>query len=164
MAVASTKCTTSVVKRLCQSRKRQRLSNVRLSCSNLKISSSLSTMCPRGCVVADQRARKDHTTEALEASTILLALNPEFFTAWNYRREILLDLLTEDNTERLISDDLDLTQRFLRKHPKVYCLWNHRRWCLIEITQRLPATAIAYWKEELALVQAMLKIDARNCA
>lgn len=121
-------------------------------------------MCLRGCVVAYQRARKDHTTEALEASTILLALNPEFFTAWNYRREILLELFTEENTDRLISDDLDLTQRFLRKHPKVYCLWNHRRWCLMEITKRLPTTAISCWKEELALVEAMLKIDARNCA
>ncbi|WFD36413.1 protein geranylgeranyltransferase type II [Malassezia cuniculi] len=112
--------------------------------------------------VAARRARNDLTDDALDATTMLLACNPEFYSAWNYRREILLAILTEDNAKRLISADLELTQRFLRKHPKVYWLWNHRRWCLVTLAQRVPSAALAQWKQELGLVEAMLEIDARN--
>ena len=95
---------------------------------------------------------------------MLLACNPEFYSAWNYRREILLAIFSQENTERLISADLELTQRFMRKHPKVYWLWNHRRWCLVAVSERLREVAMEYWKRELALVELMLEIDARNCA
>ena len=121
-------------------------------------------MLPKECVNANERARNDHTADALDATTMLLACNPELYTAWNYRREILLAIVTPENTERLIDADLELTQRFLRKHPKVYWLWNHRRWCLVTVSERVPESAMPHWKRELALVEAMLEIDARNCA
>jgi geranylgeranyl transferase type-2 subunit alpha len=43
-----------------------------------------------------QKKAKEYTREALDLTTKLLDLNPEFYTIWNYRRYILLNgLLSE---------------------------------------------------------------------
>lgn len=97
--------------------------------------------------------------DALGSTTVLLSLNPEYYSVWNYRRTILLHRLDgADDPARaaLLAEDLALTQESMRTHPKVYWLWNHRRWCL----ERLPGTD--KWRKELALVDVMLGMDPRN--
>lgn len=107
----------------------------------------------------------------LESTTALLTCNPEYYSAWNYRREILLHMFQDDKTSegdttslqtRLLNDDLILLQQNMRLYPKVYWLWNHRRWCL----QMLPdkeSNASEKWRKELSLVDMMLEMDPRNC-
>lgn len=122
------------------------------------------------CIYLTQRNNGDFTSEALESTTALLSLNPEYYSVWNYRREILLHLFEEAKEEsqrvraRLLAEDLALTQQSMRTHPKVYWLWNHRRWCLSMLPN--PGTdrdsAQIKWKKELALVDMMLNMDARN--
>jgi hypothetical protein len=115
-----------------------------------------------------QRARGDLNHEALDSTTSVLAVNPEYYTAWNYRRNILDKLLECSSTvekARLIQNDMALLQQSMRAHPKVYWLWNHRRWCL----HKLPTDGTSEearqrkWREELSLVDMMLDMDARNC-
>lgn len=38
-----------------------------------------------------QRSAGDHSPDAFDLTTKVLDLNPEFYTIWNYRREIMLN-------------------------------------------------------------------------
>ncbi|KAK0558064.1 Rab geranylgeranyltransferase [Tilletia horrida] len=113
--------------------------------------------------------------EALDSTTQLLSLNPEFFSAWNYRRAILSHLFktaaegqndTEgeegqaSRTTALLQDDLELTMHALRAHPKVYWIWSHRTWCLEQLPD--PKRDGKKWKAELKLAEHMLELDPRN--
>lgn len=93
------------------------------------------------------RTAKTHTKEALDVTTELLALNPEYYTIWNFRRKILLEIPEE------MRADLPFTQKLLQRYPKSYWLFNHRKW----ITVKLGNEA-----QELQLVEKMLNLDARN--
>ena len=123
---------------------------------------------------------------ALQQTTHVLTLNPELYTVWNYRREILLHLWAApsptatssdvfaslrdpgpsssstsnqgeaSHKHQLLQDDLMLTEHALRAHPKVYWIWNHRTWCLHALATQ------AAWETELSLVDRMLQLDPRN--
>ncbi|CED84161.1 Protein geranylgeranyltransferase type II, alpha subunit [Phaffia rhodozyma] len=112
---------------------------------------------------------------SFDLTTKALQLNPELYTAWNYRRKILLRGLFPNSTQvtvhNLLLSDLNMTTVFLKSFPKVYWIWTHRRWCLDnipsgpggsedgkeDITWRREA-----WERELMLVEKMLSMDARN--
>lgn len=66
----------------------------------------------------------------------------------------------------LLKSELKLTMAYLQIHPKVYWIWNHRKWCL----ENAPAGPddgeewrCGFWKGELAVIEALLDADARNC-
>jgi len=115
---------------------------------------------------------KDWGADALNLTTRLLAINPEFYTVWNYRRNIFLHGLFPNSSpsqiNTILNDDLSMTTSTLRQHPKVYWIWNHRRWCLENIpddpgdgTEKL-AWKRACWARELFVVEKMLDADPRN--
>ncbi|KAK9469419.1 hypothetical protein V1512DRAFT_218412 [Lipomyces arxii] len=106
-----------------------------------------------------ERSKANHTAEALQLTTSLLRLNPEYYTIWNYRREILsLGLfvgIEDEEIQSIIDKELTFLFDCLREHPKCYWIWNHRQWCL-------NTAAKPSWKLELGLVTKMLEYDARN--
>jgi len=124
--------------------------------------------------VLDRRRAKDYSDKALELTTELLRLNPEFYSIWNYRREIFLKGLFPNSipgeANRLLQDDLTFTLGALKEHPKVYWIWTHRRWCL----ERIPEDDSTdegsdplrwqrqTWSHELLVVEKILDRDARN--
>ncbi|KAI0637106.1 rab-protein geranylgeranyltransferase [Trametes polyzona] len=121
--------------------------------------------------VLARRKEKSWTPESFELTTKLLHVNPEFYTVWNYRRNILLHGLFPQRTPAeindLLSDELSLTTTFLKQHPKVYWIWNHRQWCLQQVpdgpTEADPhAWRQAYWNKELYVVEKMHDVDPRN--
>ncbi|KAF8337487.1 rab-protein geranylgeranyltransferase [Cantharellus anzutake] len=124
--------------------------------------------------ILDRRNAKDYSNEALESTTRLLQLNPEFYTIWNYRREIFLRGLFPNSApkdvNRFLQDDLAFTLSALKEHPKVYWIWNHRRWCLEQIPPDYSedeGTEPLHWQRqtwnrELTVVEKMLDADARN--
>ncbi|KAI0703600.1 rab-protein geranylgeranyltransferase, partial [Cytidiella melzeri] len=113
----------------------------------------------------------DYSRDAFNLTTRILHINPEFYTAWNYRRNIMLKEIfpngTPQETNDLLNEDLDMTTAFLKQHPKVYWIWNHRRWCLENVPDG-PSESdsngwrTANWNKELYVVEKMLDADARN--
>lgn len=96
----------------------------------------------------------------LRLTSQILQYNPDHYTIWNYRREILLRGVFVDMDEAqktsLLQQDLAFFMELIRINPKSYWLWNHRRWCLATMTN-------PDWQQELKLVVKMLDLDARNC-
>ncbi|WVR06578.1 hypothetical protein IAU60_003610 [Kwoniella sp. DSM 27419] len=118
--------------------------------------------------VLSRKRSQAYTDESLGKTTQLLDLNPEFYTIWNFRREILLSLFPSLPPEEVVghlTSDLRLTTSYLLVHPKVYWIWNHRKWCL-ESVPAGPGESSKwreeFWKGELKLVEKMLDADARN--
>jgi geranylgeranyl transferase type-2 subunit alpha len=111
--------------------------------------------------VFELRDSKNHTLDAFDKTTALISLNPEFYTIWNYRREIMLDLISTTNSEsykKLLNEDLKLVMSILKRFPKCYWIWNHRRWCLFELVK----IGTVDWNYEFAVVSKLLLLDARN--
>ncbi|KAH8117241.1 rab-protein geranylgeranyltransferase [Phellopilus nigrolimitatus] len=120
-------------------------------------------------VLARKKA-KNWSHESLDLTTRLLSMNPEFYTVWNYRRDILTNGIffecTPNDVNDILNTDLDMTMTFLRLHPKVYWIWNHRRWCLEHVPDGPEDNPIGWkaqhWAMELRAVDKMLDADARN--
>lgn len=103
------------------------------------------------------RDDNNYSIEAMELTTKVLDLNPEFNTAWNYRRDIItnIDRLTD---EKFWQDELRFTMIQLKRFPKVYWIWNHRVWIL----KNIPMNQLKMWQGELVIVNALLEMDVRN--
>ncbi|KGO36340.1 Protein prenyltransferase, alpha subunit [Penicillium expansum] len=119
-------------------------------------------------------AEHEYTIETLKKISELLSSNPEYYTAWNYRRKVLQyqfsqvggsddDEAAAHSTTELIVNDLHFLIPLLRSFPKCYWIWNYRLWLLDEARRLLPLPdARAIWQQELALVGKMLTLDSRN--
>ncbi|KAI5950310.1 BET4 [Candida margitis] len=106
------------------------------------------------------RDLQTYNDESFNATTTLLQLNPEFYTVWNYRREIIENAYASNATElvQVLNDELKFIMAQLRKFPKVYWLWNHRRWCLFKLVDVNQVN----WDFEFKTVGKMLELDQRN--
>ena len=89
-------------------------------------------------------------------TTELLNRNLEFYTIWNYRRELITKLIPKDQLDIELTKELDFTLSCLKQHPKSYWVWNHRRWAL-------ESCRTSNWLQELQIVGKMLDLDVRNC-
>lgn len=109
--------------------------------------------------VVASRQQNEYSRDAFDLTTKLLLLNPEYYSVWNYRREILLcgifPVLDVQAKQDLLSEDLKRLQAIMRDYPKVYWIWTHRKWCLAQCPW-------PDWSRELLLVTKMLEQDARN--
>ncbi|KAM6500668.1 rab-protein geranylgeranyltransferase [Amanita muscaria] len=121
--------------------------------------------------VLSRKTSEDWSLEAFRLTTRLLRTNPEFYTVWNYRRNICLQGIFPNSSPEaiyeLICEDLVFTMNALKVHPKVYWIWNHRRWCLNHVPEGpnesdLQGWKKASWERELAVVEKILDADARN--
>ncbi|GJJ12280.1 hypothetical protein Clacol_006521 [Clathrus columnatus] len=117
-----------------------------------------------------QKENKNYTPETLSLTSQLLSINPEFYTIWNYRRQILTEgifpLKSATEVNDLITADLNLTMSALRQNPKVYWVWNHRRWCLEHVPEN-PGEDQSNWRKmswvkELRVIESFLDADPRN--
>lgn len=97
-----------------------------------------------------------------------LEANPDEYTLWAFRREVLLKTAeseTLQSVDQAWRHELDLTTRALRKHPKAYPAWQHRLWLLEDeqivnsVSCEVRRTAI---EEEQRLSAFMLSKDGRN--
>ncbi|KAK6882687.1 Geranylgeranyl transferase type-2 subunit alpha [Candida tropicalis] len=106
------------------------------------------------------RENEDYSDEALLKNNEILIINPEFYTMWNYRREILSRYKSEDLKiyENLLNQDLKFVLSQLKKFPKCYWIWNHRTWLLFELVKIEKVN----WEFEFAVVSKLLDLDQRN--
>ncbi|OJJ70941.1 hypothetical protein ASPBRDRAFT_43813 [Aspergillus brasiliensis CBS 101740] len=124
--------------------------------------------------VREKIAEQQYTPETLEKIAELLTSNPEYYTVWNYRRQVLRNEFSRaasagsneaaaEQIATLIKNDLLFTVPLLRSFPKCYWIWNYRTWLLDEAKRLLPVPAARrFWQEELGLVGKMLTLDSRN--
>lgn len=131
----------------------------------------------------------DFANTTFQQISSLLQQNPEYYTIWNYRRILLLDVfnkelksgnsavtetqpemagsvtltLAQQEIAMLVKEDLQFLIPLIKQFPKCYWIWNHRSWLLATATEHLPAqTALQLWQGELALDGKMLALDSRN--
>ncbi|PWY87273.1 geranylgeranyl transferase type II alpha subunit [Aspergillus sclerotioniger CBS 115572] len=124
--------------------------------------------------VREKIAEHQYTPEILQKISELLTSNPEYYTVWNYRRQVLRSEFSRAASDgsgetataqisTLIKNDLLFLVPLLRSYPKCYWIWNYRTWLLDEAKRLLPVpVAQKFWQEELALVGKMLSLDSRN--
>ncbi|OWB69756.1 hypothetical protein B5S33_g4595 [[Candida] boidinii] len=115
--------------------------------------------------VLDKQVNSSYNQESFDLTTKLLNLNPELYTIWNFRRDILTNFTfkqinndDEDNdklTMKIIEDDLSFTVEQLYKFPKCYWIWDHRKWLL-------KLNNLTNLKNELKLIHVFFQSDSRN--
>jgi geranylgeranyl transferase type-2 subunit alpha len=96
--------------------------------------------------------------ETLELTSKLLTVNPEVYTIWNYRKEIVLDLFDKatdlEQKTALCRTELMITETALKKNVKSYVSWYHRKWIVDK--------GLVDLQDELALTTKFLALDSRN--
>ncbi|KAJ7632209.1 rab-protein geranylgeranyltransferase [Roridomyces roridus] len=132
--------------------KRVHLSPEAIAAKKLREQSKIKEYLALTDEVVAKKKSNDWSRDTLDLTTRILRINPEFFTAWNYRRNILLSGI--------------FPERYRMTHPKVYWIWNHRRWCL-ENTPSGPEGNLNGWRQtnwdrEMFVVDKMLDADSRN--
>lgn len=99
------------------------------------------------------------TLQALVVNGKLLAANPDYYTLWNHRREMLpaylATLTDEDKKKKVLEAEVGLTATALQRNPKSYCAWFQRQW--------IVTLAEAPLDRELGLCAKFLEADERNC-
>ncbi|KAG1699319.1 Geranylgeranyl transferase type-2 subunit alpha [Nymphon striatum] len=105
-----------------------------------------------------KRENRELDEDALKLTTEILSLNPDFYSLWNFRKEIILEFKRtrkEEEIIKLFKDDLGFTEICLRNNPKSYCAWHHRHW----VMQNTPKPD---WERELKICNQYLLLDERN--
>eukprot|EP01051_Picozoa_sp_SAG22_P003912 SAG22_NODE_199_length_15450_cov_11.690704_8_plen_185_part_01 len=109
--------------------------------------------------VMSRRAKKQYDEESLGLTNKLLEVNPEAYTVWNYRRELLSGLFAgkpDEEVQAVCEKELQFLEGCLLKNPKAYTTWEHRLWTV----RKNPDTKGP--AKELALCTKFLKYDERN--
>ncbi|KAF8687348.1 hypothetical protein HU200_043033 [Digitaria exilis] len=103
---------------------------------------------------------RTYTKEAIGLSFKLLEINPEAYTAWNYRKlafqHNVKELSDPEAIRSAVDDELRVVEVALRQNPKSYGAWYHRKWLL---NQKLTPVDS---EREFGLLDKLLKVDARN--
>ncbi|KRT86265.1 hypothetical protein AMK59_1605, partial [Oryctes borbonicus] len=108
--------------------------------------------------------RKDvpYNKNSLMLCAQVLTVNPDVYTLWNYRKEVVLQQIEESKEEEIeeilipfLENEIKLTEHCLLDNPKSYSSWHHRFWIL----QRHPKPN---WQQEFNLITKYLTMDDRN--
>jgi len=65
---------------------------------------------------------------ALDLTGKMIAMNPDFYSLWNIRREILCPSADSRMETLNAKQELLLSFEAILKNPKSYCAWHHRLW------------------------------------
>ncbi|KAG0561983.1 hypothetical protein KC19_9G108200 [Ceratodon purpureus] len=112
----------------------------------------------RTCWVFDVGVVCSYSAEAMNQNARLLELNPEFYTAWNYRKRAVEEILGRETDEEarkgIAQRELDVVVRALRVNHKCYGAWYHRKWVI--------GLGLSSLDAELVLLKKLLRLDGRN--
>ncbi|MES1913107.1 MAG: hypothetical protein MHM6MM_005334, partial [Cercozoa sp. M6MM] len=101
--------------------------------------------------------------QVLKHSAKLVEANPDFYTVWNYRRDVIEHLSknewTQEQLRERLEAELRLTQTALMRNPKSYNAWHQRVW-VVQLGQQNDG--LIDLQQELALCDTFLSKDSRN--
>ncbi|KAI4321105.1 hypothetical protein MLD38_034525 [Melastoma candidum] len=115
------------------------------------------------CLLQSQFLSNHHnriyTKEALEANAKLLEINPEYYTAWNFRKLAVQHYVSEAGSDpqaikSVYDEELRVVEAALRQNFKSYGAWHHRKWVLSKGHSSLD--------QELRLLDKLQQLDSRN--
>lgn len=106
--------------------------------------------------VLTSNREKNFSPESIALNGNLLQLNPEVYTAWNFRRQAFEEKLKAggDVAIEISATELSLTEKALKKNPKSYATWHHRKWII--------SWGFSSLENEIHLVEKLLDVDDRN--
>lgn len=105
-----------------------------------------------------QEKTPDVLAECFKLTSELLLINPDFYTVWNIRKEIILkyiELNGADEANKCLKDELAFTLDCLKKNEKSYSVWQHRIWVLSKMSP-------SEYDLEILLCNMFLAKDERN--
>ncbi|CAG9863361.1 unnamed protein product [Phyllotreta striolata] len=114
--------------------------------------------------VLSTRKKDSYDPKSLQISSGILQANPDVYTIWNYRKEVILMKVKESNDDELegeeklidfLEDEIKLTEQCLPSNPKSYGTWHHRYWVLLHHPK-------PNWNNEFSLCTKYLSKDDRN--
>ena len=96
----------------------------------------------------------------------LLPINPDYYSLWNYRKELILSS-SPAFPSTLFTSELKLTEMCLRKNPKCYSAWHHRKWSICQFLSSTsppptPSEMTGALERERATTEQFLTLDERN--
>ena len=120
-------------------------------------------------IVFSCRQKHEMNEPVLDLTTKILKLNPDVYTVWNFRREIILRLhsgsvgvsadvpaerIPFSRAKDIVAAELNLSTEAIKKNSKSYGAWYHRKWILDRFDVNISA--------EFALCKEFLTFDQRN--
>lgn len=133
--------------------------------------------------LTSRKKAKDYSVDALHVIAEVINLVPESYTAYNYRREVIVKLMdvSSSDAQKLLLAELKFNNTILEKDYKCYAAFAHRHWIYEQFLQlaskegnRSPneaeQTALIsivplvhrLIKGELSQCDKLLKVDERN--
>jgi len=107
------------------------------------------------CAILDKQLNKVYDAVGDQVSASLIGVNPDFYSLFNYRRNLLESYFAQGrNKAELCDAELQVTQAGLTKNSKSYGVWHHRKWVISQDTSDL--------QNELAMCSKLLDLDSRN--
>lgn len=116
-------------------------------------------LAPLQSQLLENHRQKNYDKEALEVSAKVLEMNPDLYTAWNYRKLAVEHYLKEspsdsESIRAILNEELRVAETALRHNVKSYGAWYHRKWIL--------SKGQSSTDHELRLLGKFQKLDARN--
>ncbi|AQZ18851.1 RAM2 (YKL019W) [Zygosaccharomyces parabailii] len=108
-------------------------------------------------VVGTARAlmeQREYSERAKVLTEKVIDLAPAYYTAWNYRFDIVMHL-AGDNTAQVLDRELEWLDEVTLNNPKNYQIWSYKE----AILKHHPAP---HFKRELPILQMMLDEDTKN--
>ncbi|PIK43719.1 putative geranylgeranyl transferase type-2 subunit alpha [Apostichopus japonicus] len=109
-------------------------------------------------IIFKKRAEKQYDQEGLKIAEEILRSNPDFYSLWNFRREVFVSFREQrpkEELQELFMYELNFLEGCLGVNHKSYGTWHHREWVL----NNMPAPD---WKREVQLCNLFLQYDERN--
>jgi len=119
--------------------------------------------------ILDRRDMNDLDEKNLDFLFKASSIMPDFYTLWNYRKSIILELgknKTEQEFKNFIKNEINQISQIQKGNPKSYVIWHHRVWLLklsslIEKQNKTPLNE-SLLISEIKNVNFFLDKDDRN--
>jgi geranylgeranyl transferase type-2 subunit alpha len=79
--------------------------------------------------ILDSKNAKKYDEEKLDYILKVATLMPDFYTLWNYRKDIISNIQLNKSKEEFLSFlkmEIQKISKLQREHPKSYTMWYHR--------------------------------------
>jgi protein farnesyltransferase/geranylgeranyltransferase type-1 subunit alpha len=103
----------------------------------------------------------EHSQRSFDLTSHALKLNPANYTAWYFRRKVMLTLFTGEEARAALLADREFVGKLGLANPKNYQIWFHRRW-LVEQLRPGADDPVQLARDEFEYSAEVLAEDNKN--